>query len=246
MLCERKFMKYIYASLLATFLLLTSYNNPITGKELLDRAIAHHDPNTNWPSFNDSLTVTMESPNNAKRTSHISIDLPESYFYVKAKKDTLITEYTIDKEHCSIALNGNKNPSEALLKANNLSCDRANLYKNYYTYLYGLPMKLKDEGTIIDDNVEHKNFKGKDYLVLKVTYDETVGKDVWFFYFDPKTYAMEIYQFYKTDETGAIKPDSGEYILLAETAIISGIKMPKNRAWYYNKNDGYLGTDILN
>ena len=57
---------------------------------------------------------------------------------------------------------------------------------------------------------------------------------------------MEVYQFYKTDENGKIKPDSGEYILLTETELISGIKMPKNRAWYYNKNDGYLGTDVLN
>ena len=28
-------------------------------------------------------------------------------------------------------------------KAKNMSCDRATHYKNYYTYLYGLPMKLK-------------------------------------------------------------------------------------------------------
>ncbi len=196
--------------------------------------------------FNNSFLVTMESPKSPKRVSNIVINLPDSYFYVKTKKDTLITEYTIDKNNCSITINGNKNPSEALLKADRLSCKSANLYKNYYTYLYGLPMKLKNEGTIIDDNVERKTFKGKDYLVLKITYDETVGKDVWFFYFDPQTHAMEIYQFYKTNKKGAIKPDSGEYILLSETELIQGIKIPKNRAWYYNKNDDYLGTDSLN
>ena len=51
---------------------------------------------------------------------------------------------------------------------------------------------------------------------------------------------MEIYQFYK-DET---KMD-GEYIILSELETINGIKMPKKRAWYYNKNQQYLGTDIL-
>ena len=56
---------------------------------------------------------------------------------------------------------------------------------------------------------------------------------------------MEIYQFYKTDDNGNLKPDSGEYILLSELKTISNIKMPKNRAWYYNKNDKYLATDIL-
>lgn len=224
----------------------TGFSQNLTSTELLNKAIKYHDPHNNWVTFNDTLLVTMESPKSPKRISNIIINLPKEYFYVKAKRDTLTTEYTINKENCSIAINGNKNPSESLLKANNLSCERANLYKNYYTYLYGLPMKLKDSGTIIDNKIERKTFKGKEYLVLKVTYTEQVGKDVWYFYFDPKTNAMEVYQFYKTDENGKIKPDSGEYILLTETAIISDIKMPKNRAWYYNKDDGYLGTDILN
>ncbi|CAM1345505.1 conserved hypothetical protein [Tenacibaculum amylolyticum] len=100
-------------------------------------------------------------------------------------------------------------------------------------------MKLKDSGTIIHDKIERKTFKGKEYLVLKATYDANVGKDTWFFYFNPKTYAMEVYQFYKQ------APDSGEYILLSGEETINGIKMPKTRAWYYNKDDGYLGTDTL-
>ena len=140
-----------------------------------------------------------------------------------------------------IAFNGETNISEAVAKENDLSCERANLYKNYYTYLYGLPMKLNDEGTQIDPKVTKKTFKGKEYLVLKVTYAETVGKDTWYFYFDPKTYAMEIYQFFKEEAK-----NDGEYILLTEEVIVNDIKMPKKRAWYYNKDNGYLGTDILN
>lgn len=65
-------------------------------------------------------------------------------------------------------------------------------------------------------------------MVLKATYNSTVGKDVWYFYINPKTYAMEVYQFYKTDDKGAIIKDSGEYILLSEEEIINNIKMPKN------------------
>ena len=106
-------------------------------------------------------------------------------------------------------------------------------------------MKLQDEGTNVSETVERKMFKDKEYLVLKVTYDETVGSDVWFFYFHPETYAMEIYQFFKTDKQGNIKTDSGEYIMLSETETINQIKIPKVRAWYYNKDDAYLATDIL-
>jgi hypothetical protein len=51
---------------------------------------------------------------------------------------------------------------------------------------------------------------------------------------------MEVYQFFRDESK-----NDGEYILLTEEVVVNGIKMPKNRAWYYNKNDGYLGTDIL-
>ena len=228
------------------FFIMCSCHKPITGNQLLEKAIYYHDPNQNWISFNGELKVTMESPNKSNRYSTIIINLPNENFYIKATRDTLITEYTIEKDSCKITFNGKTNLKQEDLKTNNLSCDRANLFKNYYTYLYGLPMKLKDKGTLIDNEIERKTFKGKDYLVLKATYDETVGSDVWYFYFHPETYAMEVYQFYKTDETGKIKPESGEYILLTETTVINAIKMPKHRAWYYNKNDTYLGTDILN
>lgn len=216
-----------------------SFSQEISGKELLDKAIHYHDPNGNWKTFKGTLNVTMTIPNKPKRDSEIKIDLPNEFFYVKATRGENTTEYTVDKKECKIAFNGDQNPSEAILKEHKLSCDRANLYKNYYSYLYGLPMKLKDNGTNIHDKVEKKKFKGKEYLVLKVTYDESVGKDTWCFYFNPKTYAMEIYQFFKATK------DSGEYILLSEEEIINDIKMPKVRAWYYNKDDGYLGTDTL-
>ena len=238
-------MKYLFTFLIFCSISTSFAQEQLTAKQLLDNSIKYHDPQSNWNTFNASFEVTMETPKNSNRVSSISINLPKEQFYLKTKRDTIISEYHLNKNDCSITLNGKTDVSEEVLKTHNLSCDRANLYKNYYTYLYGLPMKLKDPGTIIDDKIERKTFKGKTYLVLKVNYDSEVGKDVWYFYFNPKTYAMEVYQFYKTDNKGSIKKDSGEYILLTEEETINTIKMPKNRAWYYNKDDGYLGTDLL-
>ena len=221
------------------FTSIISLSQEITGNQLLEKAIQFHDPNNNWNTFKGELIVTMETPKNGDRVSKININLPKQYFSVTAKRDTIITEYTVDKNKISFSLNGDKNPSEETKKKYSLNNKRANLYKNYYTYLYGLPMKLKDEGTIIDQKVERKTFKGKEYLVLKATYKQEVGKDTWYFYFNPKTYSMEVYQFFKDTK------DSGEYILLSGLETINEVKMPKIRAWYYNKDDKYLGTDIL-
>lgn len=217
----------------------------ISATELLDKAINYHDPDQRWDKFSNTLYVTMKTPNNADRRSKIIINLPQDFFKVTATRDTVTTEYVIDRGTCSMTLNGSSIISKAQKKAHNMSCERANLYKNYYTYLYGLPMKLKDNGTIIHDQIQRQEFKGKTYLTLKVSYEESVGSDIWFFYFNPETYAMEAYQFFKTDDRGDLIIESGEYILLSEFSVINGIKIPKHRAWYFNNDDGYLGTDVL-
>lgn len=240
-------MKLKINSFLILLLIITaSCDNAITTDKLLDNAIAYHDPEGQWEHFNGQLIITMTIPDQPDRLSEININLPEERFYVKATRDTLITEYDVQKNDCKVTFNGRTTFSEAEITEHRLNCETAKRYQNYYTYLYGLPMKLKDPGTHIDQTFEHKNFKGKDYLVLKVTYDEAVGSDFWYFYFDPETYAMEIYQFFRMDENGIQKNDTGEYILLTEEKIINSIKMPKIRAWYYNKDDTYLGTDTLN
>ena len=226
--------------ILALFLSVKTFAQEITGKQLLEKAIQFHDPNGKWETFKGRLFVTMETPKSPKRQSEIQIDLPNQYFSVKAKSGENTSEYIVDKDSIQIFFNGDSNLSEETLKKNRLSKERAKMYKNYYTYLYGLPMKLKDEGTIIQDKVEKKTFKGKQYLVLKATYKKEVGKDTWYFYFNPKTYAMEVYQFFHD-----VSKNDGEYILLTEEEIINGIKMPKTRAWYTNKEQKLLGTDIL-
>jgi len=233
-------MPTLSRTIIGLFLIFFSCDATLTGKQLLDKAMAYHDPNNNWINFNGKLFVTMETPESPNRESEIAINLPDDYFSVEAIRDTISTKYTLDKGNCTIKFNGKSDFDEATAKTHRLSCERANMYKNYYTYLYGLPMKLKDSGTIIDNKVERKTFKGNEYLTLKVTYDEAVGSDTWYFYFNPETYAMEVYQFFH-DET----KNDGEYILLTEEEIVDAIKMPKNRAWYYNSDDKYLGTDIL-
>jgi hypothetical protein len=219
---------------------LQSHTQDLNGKQLLEKAIQYHDPNGNWKYFKGNLFVTMETPKNPNRDSEIFIDIPNEYFLLKATQAQKTIEYIIKKDSITIAFNGELNPSEEVLKENRLSESRAKMLKNYYTYLYGLPMKLNDSGTIIHDEIENRTFKGKDYLVLKATYKEDVGKDTWYFYFNKETFRMEVYQFFHDESK-----NDGEYILLSGEEIINDIKMPKIRAWYTNKDNTYLGTDIL-
>lgn len=238
-------MKTYVLLVLLISIYLKSFCQNLTANELLNKTISYHDPNSQWNTFNGKLLITMETPNNSGRASEIDINLPEEYFKLNTKRDSTSITYILDKDSCIISKKDSMRIARQTEKPKRSHCEMAKLFKNYYTYLYGLPMKLKDPGTIIQNDVQHKTFKNKDYLVLKVHYDVNVGSDIWYFYFNPSNYAMEVYQFFKTDDNGEIIPDSGEYILLSDEALINGIKMPKTRAWYYNKDNKYLGTDFL-
>ncbi|MDC6390930.1 DUF6503 family protein [Maribacter sp. PR1] len=229
--------------LLFGFIVLNSWlgtTQDLTGPQLLEKAISYHDPNSNWKNFNGNMDIIMTTPNSETRRTHLELNLPESYFKSSVRKGTHTVDYIIDKDQCELLLNNSPDISDDSRDSLQITCERANMMKDYYTYLYGLPMKLKDTGTMIDQKVAKRTFKGKEYLVLSVKYDEAVGKDTWYFYFDPNTYKMEVYQFYHDESK-----NDGEYILLSEEIMVNGIKMPKLRAWYYNKDDKYLGTDDL-
>lgn len=212
----------------------------ISGTELLRRSISFHDPNENWKSFEGTLLIEMETPNSSLRSTLVAIDLLGNYFKTTVKKDNYNIESELYNGECNLKWNGQTTIPEKIKDSLRISCERAKMMKDYYTYLYGLPMKLSDPGTIIENKVTKKSFKGKEYLVLKAGYEKEVGSDIWYFYFDPKTYAMEVYQFFHDEAK-----NDGEYILLSDRITINGIKIPKIRAWYYNKDDRYLGTDIL-
>ncbi|MEL0455685.1 DUF6503 family protein [Flavobacteriaceae bacterium SZ-1-7] len=229
-------------NLLLIFILYTPllFSQELTGTQLLKKAIQYHDPNGNWKTFDGQLFITMEIPKKPNRDSRIIINLPKQQFSIKSTVGEKVTQYIIEKDSVSIIFNGNSKPSKEILEENRLSKSRAKLLKNYYTYLYGLPMKLNDPGTIIHEKVESKTFKGKNYWVLKASYKKEVGNDTWHFYFNKDNYAMEMYQFYHDESK-----NDGEYILLSGEELVNDIKMPKIRAWYKNGDNTYLGTDIL-
>jgi len=210
------------------------------GSELLDKAIAYHDPEAKWETFNAAFVVTMETPNRPERKSIITVNFPASFFSLEVYQNENTLVSILDKKECHLSFNGATDFSEEIRKQYRLDCDRAEFYKKYYTYLYGLPMKLKNPGTLIDPKVNERWIEGKPYWVLKVNYEKEVGEDTWYFYFDKKTYALKQYQFYHDESK-----NDGEYIVLEGELDVNGIKMPKDRSWYYNSNDQFLGIDRL-
>ncbi len=208
--------------------------------ELLDKSIAYHDPDGKWSAFEASFDVVMETPERPLRTPRIELNFPREYFNSTVTINGVTTASAIEKGKCTHWYQGSTSFTETIAEKHRLNCERATKMRNYYVYLYGLPMKLKDPGTQIEDKVYTKTLNGESFFCLKVTYDAAIGKDSWYFYFDKNTYAMRHYQFYHDESK-----NDGEYILLSGEENVQGIKMPKTRAWYTNQANAYLGTDSL-
>jgi len=137
---------------------------------LLNKTIKYHDPNSLWNEFKASFFVTMESAEGSLRKSKINLDLKHSFFNLSVKVDENQWTSSIDRGVCKLSFNGSQVINPEIEKKFGLNCERALMYRNYYTYLYGLPMKLKDPGTILSPKVLEKTINGLSYWVLKVNY----------------------------------------------------------------------------
>lgn len=77
-------------------------------------------------------------------------------------------------------------------------------------------------------------------LQIKVTYDAAVGGDIWYFYFDPSSFALSGYRFYHDESL-----NDGEYILLENETSVGALRIPAKRHWYTHQGNRYLGSDEI-
>jgi len=212
----------------------------MTAEALLQKSINYHDPKGKLFSSDLTFKFIETRPNGADRKTTIKCHIEKEKFNSLQKKDSLIIESNYNKGAIDFKVNGSSDISDKIKKDHRLNEKRFNMLRNYYQYLWLLPSKLKDEGTILDPAVKQVDFFGKESLQIKVTYEPKVGHDIWYFYFHPDTYALIGYRFYH-DEAA----NDGEYILLEGETSDGKIRLPKERKWYMHKDDKYLGSDIL-
>lgn len=231
------------AILFLAFLVLsaTAQSQSITANKLLDMSIQFHDPMGKWETCQMELIISMETPTRPTRNSLVAINNNKGTFSLKYVSRGHLLEYRVDAlDSATVYSDFIEATGRSDIDSLDLSANRARRWRNYYSYLYGLPMKLKDLGTQIDPEVFQDNFNGEDVLAIRVTYQAEVGNDIWYFYFHPSTYAMVGYRFYHNENI-----NDGEYIVLDGMEIRNGLRVPKNRYWYMNEDARFLGADML-
>ena len=213
----------------------------MSGKNLLAKSIKYHDPKNFWRTAEHiDFQLYEERPNGAYRISNISTTPKNNNFGLTQRRGRNMLTREVNNKECFYRLNGKSDISQEDKKTHRFNCEYTTRIRDYYNYLWGLPMKLEDAGTIIDEQVHLRHFFGEDLLELKVTYDPEVGGDIWYFYFDPNNYALKGYRFYHDESK-----NDGEYILLSGEERLYDMRLPAKREWYTHKDRRYLGFDLL-
>lgn len=208
--------------------------------ELLAAAIAYHDAEGVWERGSFRIVLEESRPDGGSRETAIVIDNAAGHFMMRRQAGDDLIEAMVRDDDCQVRLNGSDDIPPERAEELRLGCDALQRTRDYYVYLYGLPMKLRDPGTRIDPEVEKTTFQGRDVLGIRVTYDPDVGSDTWYFYFDTDPKALVGYRFYH-DESA----NDGEYITLEGEATGAGLRLPKTRSWYTHQGDRHLGTDTI-
>jgi len=206
---------------------------------LLAAAIAHHDPQGVWRSGAWRVELEESRPDGPSRTTRIEIDNRRGRFSFESRRDGALLEGSLGPDGCALRLDGAADFPEALAEKHRHTCEQLGSRRNYYVYLYGLPMKLRDPGTRLDPEVEETRFQGRPVRALRVSYEPGVGGDTWYFYFDAGARLVG-YRFFHDEAKG-----DGEYIVLEGESDGGGLRLPRSRTWYTNAEDRLLGTDAI-
>lgn len=212
----------------------------ISAADLVSKSMSYHDPDGQLAKEQFTLKLLETRPNGADRSTKVYINQSEQVFSIKSVRDGKKVTMQKEGEEVSFLIDDNADLSTEQIEQYRLHPERLEFMVNYYRYLWMSPLVLKDPGTVIHDQVKKADFFGTASLEIKVTYDPAVGKDIWYFYFHPETYALVGYRFYHNE-----KANDGEYILFSGELETNGIRLPKSRKWYTHKQDRYLGEDIL-
>lgn len=211
-----------------------------TARVLLDRSLDYHDPQGAWYSVNHTIELLSKRPSGDDRLTTVLLSHKEGMFGMEMSRDGLDISTSTKDGECKATVDGSTTYTQEQEEKYRLQCDGINRWRDYHGYMLGLPMKLKDAGTILDPTARKDTFIGKEVYALKVTYESSVGEDTWYFYLDPSNYALIGTRFFHDESK-----NDGEYIIFEGEESHNGIRLPKKRKWYYNSNEEFLGEDEI-
>lgn len=224
-----------------TFLISLLLASPaqMSGEELLQKTIAFHDPKGDFLQGRYRFEIQGEYANGQVVPRVAEVDYRDGTLLDRYERKGHTVEARVEGDRCELRADGSASIPDEVVKELRLTCERAQMYRNYLSYLWGLPMKLRDSGTRVDPVAIQGTFEGREVWELGVSYDPEVGTDRWTFFIDRESFAMIGYAFVQADGDGEVIPLEGM------VELSNGVRLPKKRTWYVTKGRKLLGVDTL-
>ena len=126
--------KFIIVSLCCGFALVLAGQPSPTPEQVLTRALAYHDPAGEWATLAAELRFAESRPKGDDTQSVIRLDNRRTYMHIDfSGKET----YKVTGQEV-VVIKGDKDAERGLG------------IRNYFLYLWGLPMKLRDPDTALE------------------------------------------------------------------------------------------------
>ncbi|MFT6795870.1 MAG: hypothetical protein ACJART_001008 [Maribacter sp.] len=77
----------------------------------------------------------MSKPAVDEHTTKVLIAFPEQFYSAVVSQDGNTITSTLKKENCTLLLNGSADISETLRDSLRITCDRAKMMRDYYTFV---------------------------------------------------------------------------------------------------------------
>ncbi len=212
----------------------------LTAKELLDRSIAYHDPHGRWERGAFEITEFESRPHGTGHRNVLRFDNARGRFELDSSVGGRTLTLVVENDMAVARLDGKTNLSADELERYRLKPAQVLSRRNRDLYLWGLPMKLRDPGTRLDPRMKETHFEGRPVYQLRVTYDASVGGDTWYFLLDRETCALVGHRFHHDESAG-----DGEYAVLSEEISGQGLRLPRVRRWYTNKDNEPVITHTI-
>ncbi len=221
-------------------LLAVALFSSLSAEDLLNRSIAYHDPGGRWERGAFENTDVSSPLEGTGRRTVLRLDNVRGRFEMEQAVEGRVVKIVVENGNLEVRLDRRADISAKEIERFRLAPAQVLRTRNFYLYLYGLPMKLKDPGTRLNPEAKETVFQGRDAYELRVTYDEGVGSDTWYFYLDRETCALVGHRFYHDESAG-----DGEYAVLSEEVSGEGLRLPRVRKWFRNRGDEFFVTHTI-
>lgn len=207
---------------------------------VLDLAIAFHDPEGLWGSGTFAFTIEEIRPGRAPSRSRLELANGERRFELETETGGRRLVLRVDGDDVTVRSDGEPVIDAAVLESLDATASEVRQLRDRYLFIYGLPMKLRDPGTLLASVARRTTFRGRGALELRVSYEPDVGSDRWSFFVDPLDYSL-----LGGRVEHAVRTVDDETIVFDGLVEIDGLRLPRTRRRTASLDGGELGTETI-